>query len=204
MSTTDRKENPPFKTVEDLNHSPAREEKILEWWRERAIFEKTLELREGAPDYVFFEGPPTANGLPGVHHVQSRTFKDLICRLKTMEGYRVLRKAGWDTHGLPVEIEVEKQLGLNHKAEIEEYGIAEFNEKCRASVSRYEEDWRRLTERIAFWLDLDDPYFTYTPEYIESVWWILSRFFQKDLIYRGHRPRRRGSVHPCPIPRPGG
>ncbi len=187
MSTTERNENQPFNTVEDLNHSPAREEKILEWWREHTIFEKTLELREGAPDYVFFEGPPTANGLPGVHHVQSRTFKDLICRLKTMEGYRVLRKAGWDTHGLPVEIEVEKQLGLNHKADIEAYGIAEFNEKCRASVRRYEEDWRRLTERIAFWLDLDDPYFTFTPEYIESVWWILSRFYQKDLIYRGHR-----------------
>ena len=187
MSTTDRENNPPFRPVEDLNHSPAREEVILEWWRERDIFARTLELRDGAPDYVFFEGPPTANGLPGVHHVQSRTFKDLICRLKTMEGYRVLRKAGWDTHGLPVEIEVEKQLGLNHKEDIEKYGIAGFNEKCRASVRRYEEDWRRLTERIAFWLDLDDPYFTFTPQYIESVWWILSRFFQKDLIYRGHR-----------------
>ncbi len=187
MSATDKENNSPFRPVEDLNHSPAREEVILEWWRERDIFTRTLELRKNAPDYVFFEGPPTANGLPGVHHVQSRTFKDLICRLKTMEGYQVLRKAGWDTHGLPVEIEVEKQLGLSQKADIEEYGIAEFNEKCRASVRRYEEDWRRLTERIGFWLDLDDPYFTYTPQYMESVWWILSRFFQKGLIYRGHR-----------------
>lgn len=187
MSVSNADMNSPFKPVEEVNHSPGREETILEWWSDQDIFRKALEIREGAPDYVFYEGPPTANGLPGVHHVQSRTYKDLICRLKTMEGYRVLRKAGWDTHGLPVEIEVEKQLGLNHKAEIEEYGVAEFNEKCRASVRRYEEDWRRLTERIGFWLDLDNPYFTFTRDYIESVWWILSRFFKKGLIYRGHR-----------------
>ena len=187
MSGTDSEQTSPFRRVEEVNHSPEREERILAFWREEGAFRASVQLREGAPDYVFFEGPPTANGLPGVHHVQSRTFKDLICRLKTMEGYRVLRKAGWDTHGLPVEIEVEKELGLTHKAEIEEYGVEAFNEKCRESVRRYEEDWRRLTERIAFWLDLDDPYFTFTNDYIESVWWIIARFFEQDLIYRGHR-----------------
>jgi isoleucyl-tRNA synthetase len=177
----------PIRPVEDVNHSSVREEVVLHWWREHDIFAQTMELRKDAPDYVFYEGPPTANGLPGVHHVQSRTFKDLICRLKTMEGYRVLRKGGWDTHGLPVEIEVEKELGFEHKAEIEAYGIAPFNKRCRESVLAYEEDWRTLTERIAFWLDLNDPYYTFSNEYIESVWWILSRFFQKDLIYRGRR-----------------
>lgn len=187
MSETDKHKKCPFHPVEEVNHSSSREEKILQWWRENEIFRKTIDIREGAPDYVFYEGPPTANGLPGVHHVQSRTYKDLICRLKTMEGYRVIRKAGWDTHGLPVEIEVEKKLGLANKAEIEEYGIAEFNEQCRISVREYEEDWRKLTERIAFWLDLDDPYFTFKPEYVESVWWILSRFFKEDLIYQGYR-----------------
>ncbi|MCK4772412.1 MAG: isoleucine--tRNA ligase [Candidatus Latescibacteria bacterium] len=187
MSATDTGNKSPFQLVDEVNHSPGREEAVLEWWRKNDIFRKTVEMREGAPDYVFYEGPPTANGLPGVHHVQSRTYKDLVCRLKTMEGYRVIRKAGWDTHGLPVEIEVEKQLGLNHKAEIEEYGITEFNEICRTSVRKYEEDWRDLTERIAFWLDLDDPYFTFTKEYIETVWWILSRFFKEGLIYEGRR-----------------
>jgi len=187
MSTSGSRTNSPFQPVDEVNHSPGREEVILTWWRDNDTFRKTIETREGAPDYVFYEGPPTANGLPGVHHVQSRTYKDLICRLKTMEGYRVVRKAGWDTHGLPVEIEVERQLGLNHKAEIEEYGIVEFNEQCRTSVRQYEEDWRNLTERIAFWLDLDDPYFTFTGEYIETVWWILSRFFKEGLIYEGRR-----------------
>jgi len=187
MSKTENGNKTPFKPVEDVNHSPGREEAVLEWWRANDIFRRTIEIREGAPDYVFYEGPPTANGLPGVHHVQSRTYKDLICRLKTMEGYRVIRKAGWDTHGLPVEIEVEKQLGLNHKAEIEEYGIAEFNAQCKTSVREYEEDWRSLTERIGFWLDLDHPYFTFTREYIETVWWILSRFFKEGLIYEGRR-----------------
>ncbi|MFO7768555.1 MAG: isoleucine--tRNA ligase [bacterium] len=180
-------ERSPFRPVDEVNHTPEREERVLAWWEERGIFAQSISEREGAPDYVFYEGPPTANGLPGVHHVQSRTFKDLVCRLKTMEGYRVLRKAGWDTHGLPVEIEVEKKLGLEHKAEIEAYGVGPFNEECRSSVRAYEEEWRTLTERIGFWIDLDDPYFTFSNDYIESVWWILSRFWEKDLVYQGFK-----------------
>jgi isoleucyl-tRNA synthetase len=177
----------PFRPVEDVNHSTGRELEVQAWWSEHDIFRRSVQEREGAPDFVFYEGPPTANGLPGVHHVQSRTYKDLVCRLKTMEGYRVLRKAGWDTHGLPVEIEVEKRLGIEHKAEIEAFGVEAFNARCKESVRAYEEDWRRLTERIGFWIDLDDPYFTFKNEYIESVWWILSRFFQQGLVYQGHR-----------------
>jgi len=176
-----------FKQIkEDFNY-PQMEKRILSFWKENKIFEKSLQIRKDAPLFVFYEGPPTANGKPGVHHVISRTIKDLICRYKTMRGFRVDRKAGWDTHGLPVEIEVEKELGLKSKADVEKYGIANFNTKCKESVFRYLKEWDELTERIGYWLDLKDAYITYTNEYIESVWWILSEFYKKGLIYKGHK-----------------
>ena len=159
----------------------------LEFWREKDIFHRTMDERKGGRTYVFFEGPPTANGRPGTHHVLARAFKDMFPRYHTMNGAYVLRKGGWDTHGLPVEIEVEKELGLHHKHEIEEYGIAAFNEKCRESVFRYIREWERLTERIAFWVDLEDAYVTYKNEYIQSVWWILSEFWKKGLLYQGYK-----------------
>lgn len=165
----------------------AMEEGVLDLWREQFTFRQSLAQREGAPRFVFYEGPPTANGLPHVGHVETRAIKDLIPRYRTMKGYYVLRKAGWDTHGLPVEIEVEKELGFAGKRAIEEYGVARFNARCRESVFRYVDEWRRLTERIGFWIDLDDPYVTMDNSYIESVWWILKQLWEKGLLYQGHR-----------------
>ncbi|MEO8199118.1 MAG: isoleucine--tRNA ligase [Gemmatimonadota bacterium] len=163
------------------------ERELLEIWKKEGLFRQTLEqTRNGAP-YVFFEGPPTANGRPGIHHVFSRTIKDLICRFHTMQGESVTRIAGWDTHGLPVEIEVEKQLGLKGKKDIETYGVERFNQLCRESVFKYKSDWEALSDRIAFWLDYDHPYITYTNNYVESVWWLLRRLHEKGLLYRGHR-----------------
>src|SRR5882672_454499 len=149
------------------------EQEQLDFLRENHIFERTTKEREQGPRYVFYEGPPTANGRPGIHHLLARAFKDLFPRYKVMNGHFVLRKGGWDTHGLPVEIEVEKELGLKVKSDVEAYGIAKFNEKCRESVLRYLEDWERLTERMGFWVDLDNAYITFKNEYIQSVWWIL-------------------------------
>jgi len=177
----------PFPRYQDEFGLPAQEEAVLAFWEEQSIFRRVAEWRHDAPHYVFFEGPPTANGKPGIHHVISRTIKDLVCRYRTMKGFRVDRKGGWDTHGLPVELEVEKKLGLATKAKIEEYGIAEFNRKCKESVFTYLQDWNRLTRRMGFWLDLDDPYITFTNEYIESVWWILAQLFKRDLLYNGNR-----------------
>jgi isoleucyl-tRNA synthetase len=172
----------------DSNQSfPALEEQVLARWRERDVFAESLRQREGADRWVFWEGPPTANGKPGVHHVLARAFKDIYPRYKTMRGHLVERKGGWDTHGLPVEINVEKQLGLHNKHDIERYGIAEFNAKCRESVFEYLEDWNRLTERIGFWVDLDNAYRTLDPSYIESVWWALRQIADKDLLYEGHK-----------------
>ncbi|UCF78929.1 MAG: isoleucine--tRNA ligase [Candidatus Eiseniibacteriota bacterium] len=170
----------------DLTFS-AVEEELIQFWKRERIFEKSVALRADSPRFVFYEGPPTANGLPGVHHVMARTVKDLICRYMTMQGFLVERKAGWDTHGLPVEIEVEQELNLTSKEQIESYGVREFNKRCRESVFRYEKEWRNVTERIGFWLDLDNPYITCTNEYIESVWWILKNFFDKGFIYRAHK-----------------
>jgi len=164
-----------------------REEMILQYWKEANIPERSVTDREGAPRFIFYEGPPTANGKPGIHHVLARTIKDTVCRYRTMEGYQVNRKAGWDTHGLPVEIEVENTLGLTSKTQIEEYGIEPFNQKCRESVFTYEREWRRMTERIGYWLDMDHPYITLDNNYIESVWWILKQYFDAGLIYEGHK-----------------
>jgi len=166
---------------------PAMEEGILDFWREHGIFEKSLATREGGPEYVFFEGPPTANGKPGSHHVLSRIFKDIFPRYRTMCGYHVPRKAGWDTHGLPVELEVEKQLGISGKQDIEKVGIARFNQLCRESIYRYLEDWEKLTERIGFWIDTGDAYYTLQNTYIESVWWILKEIWKKDLLFHDYK-----------------
>jgi isoleucyl-tRNA synthetase len=166
---------------------PALEEQVLARWRERDVFRATLRNREGAPPFVFYEGPPTANGYPGSHHVLARVFKDVFPRYKTMTGHYVERKAGWDTHGLPVEIAVEQQLGFKSKEDIERYGIAEFNRKCREAVLEHLADWRALTERIAYWVDLDDAYYTFEPAYIESVWWALKTMWDRDLLYEGHK-----------------
>lgn len=166
---------------------PEIEKEILKYWDENKIFEKSVEARNPDNPFIFYEGPPTANGRPGIHHVISRTIKDFVCRYKTMEGFRVERKAGWDTHGLPVEIEVEKELGFKTKDDIEKYGVDKFNAKCKESVWRYKQDWDELTRRIGFWLDLEHPYITYENYYIESVWWILSELWKKNLIYQGHK-----------------
>jgi isoleucyl-tRNA synthetase len=176
-----------FKEIkEDFNY-PEMEKRILHFWDKENIFHKSIQIRKDAPNFIFFEGPPTANGRPGIHHVISRTIKDLVCRYKTMQGFKVERKGGWDTHGLPVEIEVEKELGLECKGGIEEYGVDQFNLKCNESVFRYKKEWDDLTQRIGYWLDLESAYITCSNDYIESVWWLLSQFWEKGLIYRGHK-----------------
>ena len=163
------------------------EAELMERWQAESLFRRTLEEREGGPEFVFFEGPPTANGRPGIHHVFARTIKDLFSRHRVMRGHHVTRKAGWDTHGLPVEIEVEKELGISGKQDIERIGVAEFNRRCRASVFRYREEWERLSARIGYDLDYADPYVTYSNDYVESVWWALATLYQRDVLYRGHK-----------------
>ena len=176
-----------FKPISDKVSLPDLEKEILAYWKTHRIFEKSVEGRQNAPDYTFYEGPPTANGKPGIHHVFARTIKDLVCRYQTMRGFLVHRKAGWDTHGLPVEIEVEKKLGLKHKGEIEQYGIAKFNAECRKSVFEYKDMWEDLTWRMGYWIDMEHPYITCENDYIESVWWALDRFFKEGLIYQGFK-----------------
>jgi isoleucyl-tRNA synthetase len=177
----------PPRQVDAHQELPALERVVLERWRERDVFAQSLRMRADAPRWVFYEGPPTANGRPGSHHVLSRVFKDLYPRYKTMRGYRVERKGGWDCHGLPVEIGVEQELGLSSKAEIERYGIERFNARCRESVFAYLEEWNALTERIGFWVDLEDAYRTLDESYIESVWWALAEIDRKGLLYEGHK-----------------
>ena len=152
---------------------PDTEQRVLDFWRTNHIFKKTQEARKDKKKFVFYEGPPTANGRPGIHHVLARSFKDIILRYKTMRGFFVTRRGGWDTHGLPVELEVEKALGINSKKEIEAYGIEKFNQKCRESVWKYKDEWEELTERMGFWIDLEHSYITYENSFMESVWWIL-------------------------------
>lgn len=176
-----------YKELGNKLNLPEIEKDVLQFWEKQQIFKKSIELRDHGKPFIFYEGPPTANGRPGIHHVLARTVKDIVCRLKTMQGYRVERKAGWDTHGLPVEIEVEKSLGIETKDGIIAYGVDKFNEKCRDSVWTYKTEWDELTRRIAYWIDLDDPYITYDNRYIESVWWILSELWKKNLIYQGYK-----------------
>ncbi|MCC6409557.1 MAG: isoleucine--tRNA ligase [Planctomycetes bacterium] len=173
---------------ETITSAPSKAElEILDFWEREKTFERLQESRRGKPAFVFWEGPPTANGRPGIHHVLARTLKDTVCRFQTMLGHRVERKAGWDTHGLPVELEVEKALGISGKPEIEKYGVAAFNQKCRESVWKYREEWEKLSARIGYWLDYADPYVTYEADYVESVWYLLARFHRAGLIYRGKR-----------------
>jgi isoleucyl-tRNA synthetase len=176
-----------FKPVSPRLNITLLEEEVLRYWKHHKIFEKSGAQREGGPEYVFYEGPPTANGLPGVHHALARAFKDMFPRYKSMRGYHVIRRGGWDTHGLPVEIGVEKQLGFTSKSQIEAYGIDRFNELCRRSAFEYIQEWERFTDRIGFWVDLEEAYVTYTNKYIESVWWILKTFWDKGLLYQGYK-----------------
>ncbi|MDO8470080.1 MAG: class I tRNA ligase family protein [bacterium] len=166
---------------------PKIEEEVLKFWKLNGIFQKSIAQRPAKKTFVFYEGPPTANARPGIHHVIARSFKDVICRYKTMRGFRVPRKGGWDTHGLPVELEVEKQLGLKSKRDIETYGVEKFNEACRTSVWKYKDEWERLTERMGFWLDMEHPYVTYDATYMESLWWILKEIHRKKLLFEGRK-----------------
>jgi len=175
-----------FDEVKQLAY-PKAEVEILNWWNEKKIFKKSLTSREDGIPFTFFEGPPTANGKPGIHHVMSRTVKDLFCRYKTLKGFRVERKGGWDTHGLPVEIEIEKELGLEGRAQVEEYGLAEYNAKCRESVLKYKHLWDDLTSRMGYWVDLENPYVTFENDYIESVWWAFKQLYDKGLVYQGYK-----------------
>ncbi|HJU73246.1 MAG TPA: class I tRNA ligase family protein, partial [Gemmatimonadaceae bacterium] len=163
------------------------EREVLSWWRAEGLFEASVRAREGRPAYVWFEGPPTANGRAGIHHVFARTIKDLFCRHRTMQGFYVPRKGGWDTHGLPVEIEVEKALGISGKQDIEALGVAKFNALCRESVWTYKGDHESISARAAIWMDYEHAYVTYTNDYIESVWWALKTLYEKGRLYRGHK-----------------
>ena len=166
---------------------PVMEAGILDFWSQNQIFEKSVTNRNGAPRWSFYEGPPTANGMPGTHHIEARVFKDLFPRFQTMKGKQVIRKAGWDCHGLPVEIAVEKELGFTGKADIEKFGVAAFNDKCRESVQRHVNEFTAMTKRMGFWVDFDDAYWTMSPSYIESVWWSLQQIWQKGLLVQDHR-----------------
>ncbi|MCZ2526495.1 isoleucine--tRNA ligase [Streptomyces sp. HB2AG] len=178
---------PQYQPVPAQVDLPALEHSVLDFWREHKVFARSLEQSEGRPEWVFYEGPPTANGMPGAHHIEARVFKDVFPRFKTMRGHHVTRKAGWDCHGLPVELAVEKELGFNGKKDIEAYGIAEFNAKCRESVQRHVGAFAELTERMGYWVDMDDAYRTMDPEYVESVWWSLKQIFDKGLLVQDHR-----------------
>ena len=168
-------------------HFCEREQEVIKFWKERDIFEKSVKKNEGHPSFSFYDGPPTANGKPHIGHILTRVMKDIIPRYKTMKGYHVLRKAGWDTHGLPVELEVEKQLGMDGKQDIEKYGVEPFIKKCKESVWKYKHEWERMSERVGYWVDMDHPYITYDDNYIESVWWMLKTVFDKGLIYKGFK-----------------
>ena len=184
---------PTFDVVSSRVSFPELDAEILDYWKERDVFRRSIDDRPDAPLFMMYEGPPTANGSPGIHHVLARVFKDVISRYRTMKGCRVIRKGGWDTHGLPVELQIEQELGLSSKREIEEFGIAEFNRRCRESVFRYVKEWEVMTDRIGYWVDMDDPYVTLENDYIETGWWILKQLWDRGLLYQD----RRGAPH-CP------
>ena len=174
-----------FETYKGLN-LPKIGEDILKFWEEENVFEKSITSREGKTPYVFFEGPPSANGLPGVHHVLARTIKDIFPRYKTMKGFQVKRKAGWDTHGLPIELGVEKELGITKEDIGKTISVEDYNAACRKAVMRYTDIWNNLTQRIGYWVNMEDPYVTYEPKYMETVWWLLKEIYNKGLLYKGY------------------
>src|SRR5512134_1549869 len=178
---------PAFEKIPPVADFPALEARIRAFWRERDVFARSVERRRGAPRFVFYDGPPTANGLPHNGHALTRVIKDVFPRYRAMRGFDVPRKAGWDTHGLPVEIEVEKELRIRGRAAILEYGVEPFVRRCIESVFRYTEEWRSFTEKLGFWIDLDDAYVTYHESYVESVWWALARLHERGLLYQGHK-----------------
>ena len=172
-----------YKEFKQLN-LPSIEKEVLNRWKEEQSFEKSVSIREDAQPFVFYEGPPSANGLPGIHHVIGRTLKDLVCRYKTMQGFKVERKGGWDTHGLPVELGVEKELGITKEDIGKKISVEAYNQKCREAVMRYKDLWDDLTIRMGYWVDLKNPYITFTNEYIESLWWCLKELYKKELLYK--------------------
>src|SRR3954468_7463895 len=171
-----------YKEFKHLNLPTIEKEVLARWEREQA-FEKSISLRAGAVPFVFYEGPPSANGMPGIHHVISRSLKDLICRYKTMQGYKVERKGGWDTHGLPIELGVEKELGITKEDIGKKISVAEYNQKCREAVLRYKDKWDDLTTKMGYWVDLEHPYVTFENNYIETLWWLLKELYKKGLLY---------------------
>jgi isoleucyl-tRNA synthetase len=176
-----------YKKVSTEMDFVSREKETLEFWKNNKIFEKSISNREGCEHFTFYDGPPTANGKPHIGHILTRVIKDIIPRYKTMKGYKVLRKAGWDTHGLPVELEVEKMLGMDGKEDIEKYGVEPFIKKCKESVWKYKSDWEKMSDRVGFWADMDNPYITYDNNYIESEWWALKKIWDMGLLYKGHK-----------------
>src|SRR5258705_699098 len=171
-----------YREYQQLN-LPSIEQEILAKWAEKQAFEKSVSLREGATPFVFYEGPPSANGMPGIHHVISRTLKDLVCRYKTMKGFQVKRKGGWDTHGLPIELGVEKELGITKEDIGKKISVEDYNQKCREAVLRYKDKWDELTMKMGYWVDLNDPYITFDNKYIETLWWLLKQLYEKGLLY---------------------
>ena len=171
-----------YREYQQLN-LPAFEKETLETWEAEKSFEQSVSLREGATPFVFYEGPPSANGMPGIHHVISRTLKDMVCRYKTMKGFQVKRKGGWDTHGLPIELGVEKELGITKEDIGKKISVEDYNKKCREAVLRYKDKWDDITRKMGYWVDLNDPYITFKNEYIETLWWLLSELYKKGLLY---------------------
>ena len=176
-----------YKKVDTSLNFVDREKKVIDFWNENDIFGKSVKKNEGHEEFSFYDGPPTANGKPHIGHILTRVMKDIIPRYQTMKGKHVLRKAGWDTHGLPVELEVEKKLGFDHKTEIEAYGIEPFIGECKKSVWKYTAEWKEMSDRVGYWCDMDNPYVTYHDDYIESEWWALKKMHEKGLLYKGHK-----------------
>jgi isoleucyl-tRNA synthetase len=174
-----------FKEYKNLNLIDVAEN-VAEFWKQNKTFNKSVEIREGKPEFVFYEGPPSANGMPGIHHVMARALKDIFCRYQTQNGKQVFRKAGWDTHGLPVELGVEKELGITKEDIGKKISIEDYNQACREAVMRYTDVWNNLTEKIGYWVDLEDPYITYKSKYMETVWWLLKQLYDKGLLYKGY------------------
>ena len=176
-----------YKKVDTSLNFVEREKQVVDYWNENHIFEDSVKMNEGKEEFSFYDGPPTANGKPHIGHILTRVMKDIVPRYQTMKGKHVLRKAGWDTHGLPVELEVEKKLGFDHKTEIEAYGIEPFIKECKKSVWQYTSEWKRMSDRVGYWCDMDNPYVTYHDDYIESEWWALKKIHEKGLLYKGHK-----------------